>query len=305
MLSPDAEMRQIASRQFGIVRRDQLTIAGLTEKMIRTRIGNGVIRPLYRGVYLLSGTPLIWEARVLAAQFALGERAAVSHRAAGSLWDLDGFPKGIVELTTANNGADVGRNGVVIHRSTLLTPSDVRNMGNFRVTGIERTLGDLGAVLTQDRVERALESALYRGLTTVQRLSDWVARSRRKGLRGVATLAGLLEERDPSQAPAESLFETDFYRLLKESRFSDARFQFAVFDAAGFIGRLDVAYPEKKVGVEAHSLRWHSPRERVKRDAERHNRLTAAGWRVLYETYETLNRRPQEILDRLSCLLGD
>ncbi|MDQ3985042.1 MAG: hypothetical protein M3280_00870 [Actinomycetota bacterium] len=302
MLSSDNEMRRIASLQFGVLLRHQLIDVGMTEKMIRTRVRNGILSRLYQGVYFINGVPLTWEARLLATQFALGERAAVSHRAAAALFDLDGFSKGVIELTTGN-GASLDRNGVIIHRSTLLSSSEIRGAGNYRMTKIERTLGDLGAVVSRDRVEKALESALYLGLTTLPRLADWFARSRRRGLRGVATLASLLEERDPSQAPAESFFETDFYRLLKDSRFWAAEFQFAVFDALGFIGRLDVAYPDKKVGVEAHSLRWHSPRERVKRDAERHNRLTAAGWRVLYETYETLNRRPHEILDRLGSLL--
>ncbi len=81
--------------------------------------------------------------------------------------------------------------------------------------------------------------------------------------------------------------------------------QHPVFDEQGIIGRLDIAFPDRRVGVEAHSLRWHSPRERVKRDAERHNRLTSAGWRILYETYEALERQPHEVLGRLKKLLAE
>ena len=70
------------------------------------------------------------------------------------------------------------------------------------------------------------------------------------------------------------------------------------------MARLDVAYPDRKVGIEAQSKRWHSIWDRVQKDSLRHSRLTAAGWRVLYETYDTLNNSPHEILDRLGKLLS-
>ena len=176
-------------------------------------------------------------------------------------------------------------------------------MAPFRVTTVERTLADLPAVVSPRRLEAALDNALFKGLTTLPRLARFVDSVRRPGMRRISVLATMITERDPAQAPAESFFETDFYRFLRRSPLGGEEFQYSVFDHKGFIGRLDVAYPAHKVGLECHSLRWHSARERVKRDAERHNRLTAAGWRVLYETYETLRERPGEIHDRLSALL--
>lgn len=126
---------------------------------------------------------------------------------------------------------------------------------------------------------------------------------RRPGVRGISILAEILKRRDPRLAPTESIFETRFYRLLVRSPLPNPVRQFKVFDDDGFVARLDLAWRWARVGVEALSLRWHSPRERARRDARRMNRLTALGWNVLTELYEDLENRPQDILDRLASLL--
>ena len=194
--------------------------------------------------------------------------------------------------------------GIRLHHSKTMRDSDVRRVGPLRYTVPERLLLDLAATVSSRMLEVALDSLLFQRLTTIQRIRTHLNEVRCSGLTGVRALATLLADRDPDQAPASSIFETDFYRFLKSSRHDyGARFQYDVFDGMGFVGRLDIAYPEQKVGIEVHSLRWHSPRERVKKDAARHNRLTAAGWRILYETYENLNSQPHEIARRLETLL--
>ncbi len=163
---------------------------------------------------------------------------------------------------------------------------------------------ELGAVSPPPILEAALDSVLFKRLTTHERLVSYLNAVRKPGLTGVAPVAALLSERDPAQAPAESFFETKFYRFLRRKYGKLVKYQHEVYDGHGLIGRIDAAFPEKNIGVEAHSLRWHSPRDRVRRDAERHNRLAAAGWRMLYETFDTLNKRPGEVLERLDRLLA-
>jgi very-short-patch-repair endonuclease len=48
----------------------------------------------------------------------------------------------------------------------------------------------------------------------------------------------------------------------------------------GFIARLDLAWPERKVAIEYDGAH-HLSRRQHSRDLERHNRLRAAGWTVL------------------------
>lgn len=299
----DGRMAKLCAAQFGVISWAQLRSLGMSERMIERRVARGALRRLNRGVYLLAGVSITWEARLLAAQMWLGDHAVVSHRSAASLWKLDGYPHDWTELTLTR-GTRVSQNGVTIHCSKLLDPRDIRRRGPFRVTGVERTLADLGSAVSERRVEEALDSALFNRLTTFARVRERTAELRRRGVRGAWVLDDLLTERDPERAPGESVFETRFWRLLKASRLPEPVTQYMVFDDRGFVARLDLAYPAKRVGVEAYSLRWHSPRQRLRRDTARHNRLTTLGWRILYETFDDLNQRPTEILDRLDALLA-
>jgi hypothetical protein len=57
--------------------------------------------------------------------------------------------------------------------------------------------------------------------------------------------------------------------------------QFDVFDDAGlFVGRVDLAYPAKKIGIEYEGA-YHRESAAFQRDLRRMNRLRAAGWTML------------------------
>jgi hypothetical protein len=299
--SLDARLTQLAETRFGVVSRARLRALGFTDRMIDGRIKRGLLLPLHPGVFLLAGVPLSWEGRLVAAQTWLGEHAVVSHRSAARVWALEGFDDHLIELTLTSGTRPSGR-GVIIHRSTQLPKSDIRTRSSLPVTTPERTLVDLSGVLSERRVDEALDSALHKGLTTFERV---IRRAEQlpQGTRGLATMKRLLADRDPDHAPRESIFETRFYRMLCRSHLPRPVPQYRVYDDAGLIGRIDLAYPQQLVGVEAYSLRWHSARLRVKRDAARHNRLSVLGWRMLYETYEDLDRSPEEILTCLEARL--
>jgi very-short-patch-repair endonuclease len=64
---------------------------------------------------------------------------------------------------------------------------------------------------------------------------------------------------------------------------------------------LDFAYPHVKLGIEAHSMRWHLGLSKVTSDLDRDRRLTADGWTLLYYPFDDLRVRPDyvaaEVLD--------
>ena len=69
-----------------------------------------------------------------------------------------------------------------------------------------------------------------------------------------------------------------------------------------FIARVDLAFPEAKVAVEYDGA-WHGEPGQFRRDRERLNRLTAAGWRVIFVTAADL-RSPEALLRRIANALG-
>jgi very-short-patch-repair endonuclease len=295
----DARISALAAAQLGVFSRRQVMELGMTPRQIERQLSTGSWTSIHRGIYALSAfMPLPWKARCIAAQLALGSAGVLSHRGAGSFWNLHGVGEA-VEFTAS--GREL--NNIVLHHGRLNT-IDVRRMALLSVTKVERTLIDLGAVLPEVRVEEAFESALVQRLTTYSRIADRVEELRGPGVRGSRCIGKILARRDPSLAPTESVFETRFWRLLCRSRLPEPVRQYKVFDLEGFVARLDLAWPSARVGVEAYSRRHHLEMFRqIQHDTQRHNRLMALGWTIFYESFDVLNDGAEDMLARLEDVL--
>lgn len=78
--------------------------------------------------------------------------------------------------------------------------------------------------------------------------------------------------------------------------------QYAVLDAAGrFVARVDLAFVEDRIAVEYEGS-WHWEPGQLRRDRQRLDRLTAAGWRVIHVTAQDL-REPDGLVARIRALL--
>ena len=78
--------------------------------------------------------------------------------------------------------------------------------------------------------------------------------------------------------------------------------QYRIMDDAGFVARADFAWPEHKVALEYDGL-WHAEAGQFAKDRRRLNRLTAAGWRVVFVTAADL-ARPIDLIARIAAALG-
>src|SRR4051812_32727681 len=95
----DHAIAALAWRQYGVVERAQLLAMGFSVKEIDYRVAIGPLRIVYPGVYAVGHERLAPEGRWLAAVFAGGARAALSHRSAARLWGL--LPHdGSIEVTS-------------------------------------------------------------------------------------------------------------------------------------------------------------------------------------------------------------
>ncbi len=68
------------------------------------------------------------------------------------------------------------------------------------------------------------------------------------------------------------------------------------------MARVDFAWPGHRLAVEYDGL-WHRDPEQFTADRRRLNRLTAAGWRVLFVTAEDL-RHPAALVARIAAELA-
>lgn len=156
LAKPDRTLAEIATRQHGVVARDQLLWAGLSPKAVTRRVHSGRLHRLYRSVYAVGHTDLSREGRWLAAVFACGEGTVLSHQSAGHLWKISPTSPAVVHVTVPTSNGRRKRPGIRLHYSTTLTAGDVTRRHNIPVTSHARTLRDLrfGFEPTRSGLER-------------------------------------------------------------------------------------------------------------------------------------------------------
>jgi very-short-patch-repair endonuclease len=113
-------------------------------------------------------------------------------------------------------------------------------------------------------------------------------------VRTVADLADGLAE-----SPQETLLRLTLWR----SDLPRPVAQHSVRMAGVFLARVDFGWPDEKLALEYEGV-WHGERQHVARDRQRLNRLTAAGWRVLFVTAADL-RNPSRLLARIRAALAE
>jgi hypothetical protein len=289
---------RLAARQWGVLGRGQALKAGFSEADIDYRLRIGEWQRAHPRVYRLRGVPASWEQRLMAGTLWAGPEAAISHRAAAALWKLEGVEPGVVELTTTSARSDVPK-GLILHRTTDLARSDCGLRGPLRVTGIVRTLVDLGAVVDSPIVEAAMESGLRRDPELLGRLAARLDALGARGRRGAGVLREILAVRHPDAAPTESMFETLVERILRKAGIELPVRQYEVRVDGVLLARIDFAWVARRVGLEPVGYWCHSGRKRFQRGVDRANDLSLTGWTIIYVTWEDLILRPDEFVARL------
>ena len=151
----DALIGALAGSQHGVVTRSQLLDAGVGRGAIEHRIAAGRLLPMHRGVYAVGHMPVTREAAWLAAVFACGVGALLSHRSAGALWGVRRWAPARPEVTTSTQRR---RPGIAVHvRRTTDAERDV-HLG-IPVTSLARTIVDLAHTLEVDELERVVREA--------------------------------------------------------------------------------------------------------------------------------------------------
>ncbi|MGI9120911.1 MAG: type IV toxin-antitoxin system AbiEi family antitoxin domain-containing protein [Acidimicrobiales bacterium] len=162
---PDFRARDVAdlaAERHGLVTLDELRALGLAASSVSDRRRVDRLVRLAPRVYLVP--ELLDDRSELAAACLSSPGAVASHRAAAELWGLDGTDVQVVEVTVPH-GVTLRRG--LTHRSNDLADFEVVVQDGVPCTDPTRTLIDLGAVVADDVVERALESALRQRLASL------------------------------------------------------------------------------------------------------------------------------------------
>ena len=116
----DRVVARLARRQHGVVARRQLRELGVTDRGVAQRVAAGRLHRIHTGVYAVGHTVLGTRGRWMAGVLACGPTAALSHAAAGALWELRAIEANTTDVTVPGTGGRQRRSGIRIHRARNL-----------------------------------------------------------------------------------------------------------------------------------------------------------------------------------------
>lgn len=264
---------------------------------ISRAVAGGSWERLHPGVYRLAGSPPSEEGRLVAACLAVGPGAVVSHRSAA--WLLGLTDVAVRPELTVLRGSYHRRPGMILHRVRDLPAKHVRRARGIPSTIARRTLADLAAVVSPQRLDDAVDRALATRMVTVPGLvaeADRAARLRRPGSRA---LRSVLVDRHYAGAPAPSVLESRVLRLLGRHGIRPLRVQVRV-DCGRY--RLDVVLA-RGLAMEVDGYAFHASPEAMRRDHHRQLWLQRRGWTILRFTWVDVVHDERWVIDAVRAAL--
>ena len=265
-------------------------------RLTKNQLRSTAWRRLFHDVYVCSCVPVTHAVRARAACSILLPGAVVSGPSAAVLWGIEAVSAADdVELTVPPGRTLTAVRGIRVRRRVLATGTAVLRSG-VQVTKALATALDLARELPAEDAVVFLDQFAARRLVRLDELraaAELATGPRCRRLRRAVSQADGL---------AGSPQETRLRLLLNGSRLPRPVAQYSVRDADGFVARVDFAWPEHRVALE-YEGRWHGERQQVAKDRRRLNRLTAAGWTVVFATAEDL-AEPGQLITRIAAAVG-
>jgi very-short-patch-repair endonuclease len=288
----------LANSQHGVVSRVQLRALGASAEMIDAWIASGRLIVVHRGVYAVGHRVLSVEAQWMAGVLAGGEGAALSHRAAGDLWQLTGLRRALADVTVPRRR----RSRPGIHfREHPLPADEVTTCSGIPVTTVARTLLDLAAVVTRARLEQAIGIAEARQLADSPSLGDLIGRY--PGRRGMAALRAVLCESRVEGGITRSELEVAFLEFLDRRRLPKPEVNPVVALGTRRL-EVDCLWRSVRLVVELDSRAHHGDWEAAERDRSRDLSLAAAGYRTARVTWRRLHSDADGLEVELRAILA-
>jgi hypothetical protein len=290
-------LKAIADAQGGVVSRAQAANAGYTREQISRRLADGRWERVRYGQYAerqdLGALP-DWDRRILchrrlvhAAMNSMRPGSAVvSHHSAlvmhgVPIWRAD---LSEVQLTRTAGARSGPRTGVRHHRAKL-GPSDVTTVAGLAVTTVTRAAVEVAATLSFESAVVSADAAFRRPEVRAEDLRR--LREVTDNWPGAPAIRAVLDFADPL---AESVGESRLRLLIHNEGLPAPALQAEFSDADGFVGRVDLYFPEHNTVVEFDGLAKYGDgtREALIREKLREDRLRALGLEVVRITWADL-----------------
>ncbi|MCZ2830199.1 DUF559 domain-containing protein [Modestobacter sp. VKM Ac-2986] len=266
--------------------------AGLTT---RARLRSSPWRRIFPDVHVHADVEVTHQLRVRAAALRHPD-AVVSGRSAAVLWGVPmAGPDDDVELTSSPGAHPVRTAGIRMRRVDLEEREVLRYDGLW-VTSPAATAVELAGGPDLDEAVVAVDQLVVLGgadLTVVRRSADAALGPGCRRARTACALADGL-----AQAPQE----TRLRLLMRRGGLPTPVDQHRVVHGGRFVADVDFGWPGHRVAVEHDGL-WHAEPGQFAKDRQRLNRLTAAGWQIVFVTDADLHR-PDQLVARIAAALN-
>lgn len=288
-----ADLRALADRQGGCFTRRQ-ALLDHHEASLRRWTGRGLIEPIGPGVFAIVPVPTTPAARLRRAEVLVGARLIGCGSTAATWHGFTLQSDNRLHVTTFDGRSAHPPPGVVLYQQ--IPRSNPVQVDGCWVTCRADTAVDVAiAASPMDRLA-CLDAAAAAGVP----VADMVAAVQLSaGRRGIVDIRRLVPFTSPlSESPMESRVRQ---RILDDGC-PPPEVQVVVALPDG-TRRIDLAYRERRIGIEYDGQDFHSGDGSLRRDRERHNALVAASWTMIYATAADVYVNPDRFLSLLQAQL--
>lgn len=291
----DAVIAELAGRQHGVLARAQLVAAAVSSEAIDYRLEAGRLRRVHRGVYTAGHAALSADAWAMAGVLFAGDEGVLGHRSAGNRWGMLRSGPSRVEVIVPRERRQ--------HRAARfhygrIEPDEVTTLRGIPITGVSRTIFDLAATTSPQRVAAAIKEAEVLRLTDSLSLPELL--DRYPGRAGTALLRSLLAERLPR---TRGELELVFLEFLHRARLPRPETNVSLQVGDEWI-EADCVWREQRVIAELDGRSVHDTPMAFEKDRARDRRLAARGWRPIRVTWRAIHDSPLELESDLRALLA-
>jgi len=268
----------------------------ISTRRLRQAELDGHVHRLHPFVWAVSALASTREQQLRGAAISVANGAATTTSAAWLYGWIEGPPERPqlwVPLKRSGNHP-----GAEFRRWSRIDPSsDITVVDHIPTLNRAATLCSLGPHVDTETLERCTDEFLRtESMRWLQQTMERLG-SRKPG--GVTALRRVLDDPKRARGVPESWFERVITRLVTLPWLPPIELQHEVVTNNGRY-RLDIACPQLKLGVEAHSRSFHWRSDQADADNVRDLALTAEGWHVLYVTWAQ-TKQPTEFAQQYAA----
>lgn len=293
--SDSGRLRQLLYNQYDVIARRQALAVGVTRNALRhkLRIG-GPWRKVLAGVYVTQTGTVTSEQRDMAALLYAGPGSVLTGAAAVRRHHLPCPGSGDVDVLVCAQ-IRVQSAGFVRIQHTTRMPENAWSTRGLRFAPLARAVADAARRMNRfEDVQALVCEAIQRGRCTLADLAGELDAGPKAGSRLLReALAGIT-------AGVRSAAEADLKRAIDHSALEKPMYnpRLYLFDgiAFSFLGIPDAWWQRAGVAAEVDSLQYHFRAGDYEATVARHNRMEAAGVRLIHILPRTIKRDQRRIL---------